>query len=64
MKIKIKSETVGKVEKFDLLTTHNGYQWSGGGCMTLEDIEQLHDFLGGWIDDKKALSDPTLSDKR
>ena len=56
MKIKIDSDEGRHGEEFCLLTTHNGYQWSGGGYMTLEEIKQLHEFLGDWISGKEAIN--------
>jgi len=52
-KLKIKFEPEFN-DKINLLTSHNGNQWSGGAPMTLEELEQIRDAITGFLNDSKA----------
>ena len=44
MEIKIEKERFNEAgDKYTLLTSHNGYQWSGGGIMSLDELKQIAD---------------------
>jgi len=36
---------VGRVPGYSVLTTHNGYQWSGSSTMTRDELEVFSAFL-------------------
>lgn len=36
--------------KYLVLTTQNGYQWSGGHALTLRELRLVHEFIGGLIE--------------
>lgn len=51
-KLKVKIETLDWIkndDRYNVLTSHDGRQWSGGCCMTLEDIAELRDKLSEFL---------------
>lgn len=50
MKVEIQKErSYYGDNKYNVLTSHNGWQWSGGSLMTLEDIKTLRDELDKFL---------------
>ena len=47
-------ERIGKEPKYNLLTCSNGYQWSGGGLLTIDELKQVADEIYSFIDKNKA----------
>jgi len=41
------------VNKYNLLTSYNGYQWSGGGLMTIEDLAVIRDEINKFLNEDK-----------
>ena len=48
-KVKVERERNLKDDKFILLTTANGYQWSGGSALTILNIIEIRDCLDDFI---------------
>ncbi len=40
--------------KYNLLTSHNGYQWSGGGLMSIKDLSIVRDEINKFLDSNKG----------
>ena len=58
MKVEIKKEQgYGGAEKYSVLTSHNGWQWSGGGLMSLDDIKNLRDELTKFLTQTNSTQD-------
>lgn len=54
--LKVKIESVRCPEgKFDLLTSHNGSQWSGGTPLTLQELVKIRDVLNTFITEQVNL---------
>ena len=50
IKVKIEEERgYYGANKYNILTSSNGWQWSGGSSMTLEDIKTLRDELDKFL---------------
>ena len=35
---------------YQILTTHNGYQWSGGSALTLDELHELYEGIGSLLE--------------
>ena len=53
MEVEIKAEIMRQGDKYTVLTSHNGYQWFGGGMNTLQELEQIRDALTKFISEQK-----------
>ena len=53
MEIKIEKESVRDGGRYSLLTSHNGYQWTGGGLVSLDELKQIADEITLFLVDEK-----------